>query len=467
LKLGVEVERGESRGFQIIPTGVRFVDDDGRPFQAISSAPSVSGGMSVTTAVFVSDTITLGDRLTISAGGRFDRSRAISQDLHALDSEGRELADVIQGRGTLYTWNVFSPRVGLTLKLAADGRTILRSSYGRFSQGVLTGEFGFYHPGVKPITTMAFDAATGGYTRFVRSVDSSNLIPPDRALRPPHTDEFSIGIDREVGSRVALAAAYVRKHGRDFIGWTEAGGQYREEVRTLKDGRLLPVLALVNSTAEQRFLLTNPEGYSLSYDGLVVAVDVRRASGWQAFGSYTFSRTSGLQPSSGATAAAPQVSTVAPPPAPSGVTFGQDPNDLTNARGRLPNDRPHVFRVAGTLNVPRTGIVVAANLQHFTGKPWAASAQVLLPQGDRRILLEPRGSRRLSSQSLLDLRVSRTIRSGTRLRAELMLDVLNALNDTAEEALSTDDFYSQNFGKASIFMDPRRVMLSVRLNVGQ
>jgi hypothetical protein len=91
-------------------------------------------------------------------------------------------------------------------------------------------------------------------------------------------------------------------------------------------------------------------------------------------GSYTFSRTHGLQASSGAIAADPQVSTVGP--AFPTATFGQDPNNLTNAYGRLPNDRPHMFRVMGTIDVPRTGFTVSANFQHFSGKPWAASAQV-------------------------------------------------------------------------------------------
>ena len=101
----------------------------------------------------------------------------------------------------------------------------------------------------------------------------------------------------------------------------------------------------------------------------------------------------------------------------------------------------------GSVDVPRTGVVIAANLQYFSGKPWAATAQITLPQGDQRILLEPRGSRRLSSQSLLDLRVSRTIPFGGAGRIELLLDVLNALNDTAEEALATDNLFSPNFGQ--------------------
>ncbi|MDQ3071352.1 MAG: hypothetical protein M3R55_16670, partial [Acidobacteriota bacterium] len=81
--------------------------------------------------------------------------------------------------------------------------------------------------------------------------------------------------------------------------------------------------------------------------------------------------------------------------------------------------------------------------------------------------LEPRGSRRLSPQSLLDLRVSRKMALKGVGRIELLLDVLNLLNDTAEEGLATDNQFSHNFGLATIFMDPRRAMLSVRLNLGQ
>src|SRR6185436_16772420 len=109
----------------------------------------------------------------------------------------------------------------------------------------------------------------------------------------------------------------------------------------------------------------------------------------------TLSRTTGLQVSSNAVAAGAQVSTVAPP---ANSTFGRDPNDFTNAYGRLPNDRPHMLRLMGSVDVPRTGLMVAVNAQYFSGKPWAATALVPLPQGDVRILLEPRGTRRLSDQ---------------------------------------------------------------------
>ena len=49
----------------------------------------------------------------------------------------------------------------------------------------------------------------------------------------------------------------------------------------------------------------------------------------------------------------------------------------------------------------------------------------------------------------------------------MVLDVLNALNDTAEEGLATDNKFSPNFGQPTAFVDPRRAMVGVRLNVGR
>lgn len=460
-KLGGSVERGEHNALGIIPTGVRFVDNNGQPFQTISRDPTTPGGRFVTAGAFLSESMTMARRVTLNVGVRFDHSRAISQDLPARDFNGHETGGVVQGLGTLYSWNVWSPRLGATVRLTSDGRTMLRASYGRFNQGVLTGELGSIHPGQTPITTSSYDPATGGYTRLVSVVDPKTNLRLDPATHAPRTDEYSVGVDREIGRRLGVAIAYVHKDGSDYVGWEDTGGLYREETRTLADGRTVPVFALLNSTANRRFLLTNPDGYSLTYNGLVTAVEKRLSDGWQAFASYTLSKTYGLQPSSGGAAADAQFSSVL------GGTFGRDPNSLTNARGRLPNDRPHMLRGSASVRVPHTGFVVAASAQHFSGKPWAASTQISLPQGDQRVLLETRGARRLSSQTLLDLRLSRTISFGGHGRIELLLDVLNALNESAEEALATDNLYSPNFGQPTVFVDPRRLMLSARLNLGR
>jgi hypothetical protein len=339
---------------------------------------------------------------------------------------------------------------------------MLRASYGRFTQGVFTGELSPFHPGSTVSMTRAFEAATGDYTRLVRTVDSRINLRLDPDIRAPRTHEYSVSLDREVKPGISAGFTYVHKRGSEFIGWTDIGGRYREELRTLPDGRSLPVFVLLNSLDDQRFLLTNPNGYSLRYNGMVMSLQKRHSHGWHASASYVFSRASGLQASSGELAAGAQASTIATPTR----LFGRDPNDLTNARGRLPNDRPHVVRVTGSFDLRRTGVVVTASLQHFSGKPWAATTQMDLQQLDQRILLEPRGSRRLSSQSLLDLRLSKTLTFAAA-RIDLLLDVLNALNDTAEEALASDNLFSLNFGQPTVFMDPRRAMLGIRLNLNR
>jgi TonB dependent receptor-like, beta-barrel/Carboxypeptidase regulatory-like domain len=471
-KIGGQFERGEHHAINFIPTNARYEDRAGVPLQKISSLPSNIGGLSLTYSMFATDTVTLGDRVTITGGVRYDHSRAISQDLPAVDTHAHETDTVIPGLGTMYTWNLWSPRLGVTTRLSADGRTILRASYGRFFQGVLTGELEPFHPGAMAVTTTAFNSITGDYSGASITVDPAVNLQFAREMQAPRTDEYSIGIDRAVGGRLTASIAYVHKDGSHFISWMEVAGRYVEGTQGLADGSSVTVYRLdtaVTPTSARRFLLTNPDGYSMTYDGLVMTTERRRANGWQALASYTWSRAYGLLPSSNASAAGMQTSTVSPPQ-PS--TFGRDPNDLTNARGRLPNDRPHIVRLMGSVDVPRTGLVLAANLQQFSGKPWTAAAQITLPQGAQRVLLEPRGSRRLSSQTLFDLRLSRAFTLGKLGRVDLLLDVLNLLNDTAEESLATETqmtetVFSPTFGQPVSFVDPRRAMLGVRLNLGR
>ena len=463
-KIGMQIERGEHRLLQIFPGGVRFVDRNGAPFQAVFRSPTIAGGVFITPAIFAADTFRVTDRVTVDAGVRFDHSRAINPDLPVVSPDGRETAASNPGVGTVYTQNVVSPRLGFTARLDRRGRTVLRGSYGRFNQGVLTGELDPISQGTTPITTRAYEAATGGYTQLVSVIDSNVNVALDPRTRPPHTDEVSLALDQEIGTQLRASVAYIRKRGTDFISWVDRGGRYEAQTRPLADGTVLPVSVLINATSDRRFLLTNHESMFASYNGLVIAAERRSSSGWQASASYTFSRAQGLQVMSNGTPDDPQFSTIARA---GFLTFGQDPNDLTNATGRLPNDRPHVFRATTTVRLPWSGIRMAANLQTFSGKPWAATTQVGLPQGSRRILLEPRGTRRLPSQSLLDLRVSKTLPLFGAGTADLILDLLNVLNDSAEEALVSDNRFATTFSTPRLFIDPRRAMLGVRVNLGR
>jgi len=144
--------------------------------------------------------------------------------------------------------------------------------------------------------------------------------------------------------------------------------------------------------------------------------------------------------------------------------FGRDPNDLTNATGILPNDRTHMLRAQGGVEIPGVEILVGSNFQYLTGTPYTGLANVTLPQGVRPIYIEPFGSRRLSSQEILDLRISKIFPLGSTRSVEVLGDILNALNDTAEEGVATRNVFSPNFAVGTDFLTPRRAMLGVKFS---
>ena len=459
-KAGLQVENGEHFTWSAFPEGVvSYTDNAGQPVQATFRQPSTTGGEFITTGAFAMDTLRFANRFTVNLGVRFDHARAISQDLAAHDAAGNETGATIAGLGTLYTWNVLSPRLGLTVKLSSDGKALVRASYGRFHQGVLTGELAPVHPGLTPTTTAGFDASTGAYSRIISVVDPTINVRLDPNTRSPKTDQFAIGVERELAGGLVVSTSYVRKRGSDFIGWTDTGGTYRADARVLPDGSTLPVFVLTNGTASRRFVLTNPADYFMRYNGLLVVAEKRWSGDWQALVSYTLSKTEGLEPTSGAPAGIGQFSSTFG----NANTFGRDPNSLTNATGVLANDRTHVAKFMGSAVIPGIELQIAGNVQYLTGAPWAASTQVSLPQGLTRVLLETPGTRRLSSQTLVDLRVSRTFSLNGIMQVDLLLDLLNVLNDNAEERLADENRFSQNFARPSVFVDPRRAMLGIRM----
>jgi hypothetical protein len=458
-KFGVQVVDARTDNLYGYPGGALYLDYYDEPYLAYFREPRVYGGASRSIGGYAEDTLTFEGRLTLNLGIRFDHSRAISPDLEEFDAVGEKTGEIIQGLGTLYTWNVFSPRLGFNLKLTSDGRTLLHGNWARFHQGVFASEPAAVHPGITPLTLAFYDPATGGYTDVAAVVEPTSQLRIGPDTRSPYTDQLSIGFERELFTDIAVSATYVYKEGRDFIGWEDTRGVYEPGTATLSDGRTVPTFSLVSPAEDRLFLLSNQEELFLRYNGLLVTFEKRWADRWQALVSYSVSEAVGLQATNGLAAGNAQLSTTF-----GLIPFGRDPNDYTNATGPLNNDRTHMFRVQGAVEIPRVGVLVGANFQYLTGQPFAANANVRLPQGTRQIFIEPRGTRRLSSQALLDLRVSKVFRFGKEGKLEVLADILNVLNDTAEVLLVSNNFYSPNFEEPDFFVNPLRAMLGVKFS---
>ncbi len=181
-------------------------------------------------------------------------------------------------------------------------------------------------------------------------------------------------------------------------------------------------------------------------------------------GSYTFSRVDGLQASSGTTAEGAQLSTVAS----SQHRSAAIPTTSRTRTGGCPTIARTFSGINGVVHVPRIGVLRFGNLQHFSGKPWATTTQYRFLKGISVPARRSADLTRLSSQSYSRFsRVEDAVGFGDATRVELLLDVLNLLNDTAEEALVSDVLVSATFERARSFVDPRRAMFGVRLHLGR
>src|SRR5262249_37943188 len=144
----------------------------------------------------------------------------------------------------------------------------------------------------------------------------------------------------------------------------------------------------------------------------------RLSNRWQGNLGYTFSKAEGLP------------------------TTGQDPNDDINAGGRLSIDRPQMFIVQSTYEIPSIAVVITGSFQAVQGTPFAPQALVQLPQGRRAINIEAPGSYRYSMQKPLSFRISKILFQHGQRRLDLGTEILNVLQDEAEDTIITQNYFS-------------------------
>ena len=449
LRFGFQLERAHALQQTAFPSGVQYYDFNGAPDYALFSAPSVQGAAFNTQGVWAEDQITVGNRVTFTGGLRYDRLQGTSPDEPAVDNTLQETGATVAGLGDMFTWRVVSPRAGVNLKLSADGKTVLRATYGRAYRQILLNEIDVVHPGIADLTQRSYSVATGGYTTLVSVTNSRSNLKIDPDLSAPKSDTYSIGIDRQLVAQLAFNASYVHKEGSNIIGWRDIGGIYGQGTTVLPDGRSLTVYPILNSPSARVFQRTNRPDYSDSYDAFVASLVKRMSHRWQGQMNLTLGKSEGIRLTG---------------------TLGRDPNDVTNAVGRLnPTDRPVMFNANAAYEVPRIDVRVSANYQNLSNVAFAPVASVALPQGRRNINIDAPGSFRAERVSLLYLRFNKIIQLPAGRKIELIANVVNALQSEAPTGTNTTNYitfnyFSPNYGLPNTWVQPRMLYLGTRVN---
>ena len=303
--------------------------------------------------------------------------------------------------------NNFAPRLGATYDLSGDGKNVARGGYGRFFErahleligGLFTGTpftssftatFPVSGPDLGPrngtlptneflvngpvINRAALSAQFPG-GQLLRNTGAT-WDNPDRVNG--HTDQFTIGYERQIANNMSVSADYVHEMGRDLLMAINLNPQVRSNPSTTT-GTLTRVGSPTLTSALQALQAKYGPSFGnftanvtqfvntgqIDYDGLMLQLKKRFSHNYSAQVSYTLGNSRGNYSGSGAPLSNFQV--------------GQDMHLELN-QGPTDNDIRHNFTVSGTALVPKThGLNVSWVARALSGSPFSLTNSAVDP----------------------------------------------------------------------------------------
>ena len=419
-------------------SGVWYYDWDGYPYWSYWMEPEEYGGVTNRISAFLDDSWAIHNRLTLNLGIRFDRVRGGYPEYNKLDTFGNPTGETFPEDMDLLRWDTWSPRLGLVYQLTGDRKTILKASYGRYYGHMLIRDFFGAAPSKSSLYEYEYNWGTGEFDILWYVTDPLANIGIDRNMRNPYSDQFSVGIEREILPDFSLSLTGVYKESKDIVAEQNTGGEY--ELIDYYDeygDQVIQVFNQTNSYEDNFYLTTNP-GDSAKFRALILSFRKRLSNNWQVNGSFTWSQLR-----------------VYP------VGY-EDPNENIN-RYDVPGfyDREWQFKMSGTYIFPY-GIMLSAYFGYEQGLPYNRTVRVWLDQGRERIAAEERGSKRYPNPTFLDLRLEKEFNLWGNTRLKFLIDVWNIFNadyynDVAETNAASDAYLAPEW-----YTRPRRAQLGIR-----
>jgi outer membrane receptor protein involved in Fe transport len=434
-------------------SGMKFYDLAGDPYYIIVQDPYARGASIPTAGVFVQDDWTVNDRLALNLGLRYDRIKGEIPEVKQLDARLEETGRTFDGIPDLIEWNNISPRIGATLKLDSSGKTVVKGSWGRYWGKLIASTFNSLSPGNTLINALYYNSATRQYDipGGVWFDPKANYgIDPD--LENQWTDQFYVGLERQIQPDFGVTVTFVYKNEGNFVRLRDVQGVYAPiPFADTFGGQTLTVYNRVSPGSASLFQVTNRDDLDQDYKTVMFEARKRFSSQWQLQSSYQWARSliyagGGFQAQNFANL--------------NRNGFGRDPNDLVNAYGPSGIESTHSLRASLTYEAP-FGIHVGARYFYDSGRPYGRLVQVPLNQGTRNVLAEPRGDYHLVAAHDLRFRFDKDFRFGGNRRLRLAWDLINATNEATPSTFGNNSS-QRTYGQALSYVEPRRSLLSAR-----
>jgi outer membrane receptor protein involved in Fe transport len=454
LKTGVQYSSGTNLVDGSLAGGVSYSDFDGQPDQATFRTTSATIGRVRTTGAFVQDNWTVVPRVTLNLGVRFDRSMGDIPPTDQLDPSFSQKLGAYPGIPDVVTYNNWSPRIGTAIKLDNAGKTVVKTSYGRYYSRLNTGLFTTIAPGGAVTNTYGYNAVTGKYDILKSTTNPKLTATIDPNLKNEYVDQYFIGVERELLPDLGVNISYINKRESNFIRGRDFGSTYvPRDVVTTFQGVNQTITVFNRATPAGSALVgpTNRDDFRQKYDSIVLQAYKRLSKKWQLQGSYQWEVSEGFS-----TAA---VSTTQSGPG----TFGSDPNQLINAYGRFPTDSTHSFRASSTVELP-WDLQFAIREVFESGRPYGRTVTIRgLSQGNVTVLAQPRGDFELPSRNDLSIRLGKDVPLNAGRLLRLSIDVQNIFNSDTPLSLNINSSQTTYLETTGISL-PRRALLGIRFS---
>jgi outer membrane receptor protein involved in Fe transport len=402
-------------------TGLVFYNNRNaiNPFLTVRTADS--------TGLFLDDQWTPSKRTTVNLGLRFDRMTTKYgtgkvyevPDSPAAVNDAPVLRDR-EGTGNLFDFKTWSPRLGLTYQLTADGKTVARASIGRYYMP-LTVEFlrrlgpdmpsvdqtfELYSVGpwntvdtngngsIDSLEVLAAAKRVSGLTPFRvedrGSIDSSWTLNVADGIKDQHTDQLTFNLEREVVKNFAVGATYIFKHTTDIysnIPINRATGQeweYELKPYTTSAGQQVDLFSVVqkdyngdglvnsadigwigdNATHRVQNMPTiNGVRPKRDYHGFQVVFHKRHSNRWQALASVLHAQSDGISRRS-----LRQDFNAEGPMFYDDNWLGNMNYAVNNLEGTLPFTPTWEVKLNGSYTIPRLEVDLGARFRFSTGR---------------------------------------------------------------------------------------------------
>ncbi len=272
--------------------------------------------------VYVGDTMLFGN-LTLNAGFRYDVQRGKNNpNSIGANPAYPDLLPAVNYAGDTRAleWKGVSPRLAATYALGSDKKTLVRAGYSRYMDQLAAGAVGANNP-FYTIQYLYFywnDLNKDNQVqRSELTLDSWKRVDPknpgvgistgrlDYGMKPPKTDEYLLGVEREIGSAFAVGLNYTYRKRTDLI-WTayektRGGNDFYTPndyvattpiAGTLPNGQSysVPVYKLKSGVPVPTYSVsTNRPDYSISYNSLEITATKRMVNNWMVRGNLTLS----------------------------------------------------------------------------------------------------------------------------------------------------------------------------------